>query len=130
MIDKKQQGLSNREWGEEAEKIATDWLLTHGYVIVRRHYRVGGNIEIDIIAELPGTFIFIEVKARRKSRVAALEAIDKKKMMRMVRGANAFMHGHTALMKYRFDIITVIGTKDDYTVENIPDAFLPPLSLR
>lgn len=130
MIDHKQQGLSNREWGEEAEKIAVDWLLTHGYIINKTHYRLGSHLEIDIIAELPGTIVFIEVKARRNSPSAALEAVDRNKMMRMVRGANAYLRGYTKLMKYRFDIITIIGTKDNYTVNHIPDAFLPPLSIR
>lgn len=125
-----QQGLSNREWGAEAEKIAADWLLARGYVIRATNYRLGSNLEIDIIAEIPGTVVFIEVKARRKSYNAAIEAVDQKKMMRMVRGANAYLRGETKLMKYRFDIITIIGTSDNYTIDHLPDAFLPPLSLR
>lgn len=51
MIDKKKQGAANREWGKMAEDIAAEYLLTNGYIIRERNWRIGNKIEIDIIAE-------------------------------------------------------------------------------
>ena len=64
MIDKKKQGAANREWGKMAEDIAAEYLLTNGYIIRERNWRIGNRIEIDIIAEKDGIIVFVEVKAR------------------------------------------------------------------
>lgn len=129
-IDKKIQGKQNREWGALAEKIAYDWLLTHGYVIRETNWRVKNTIEIDIIAELPETIIFIEVKARKGDAVDALDTVDRKKIQKMVRGANIYLQSLDRLFKYRFDIITVTGIPEEYTLEHFPDAFYPPLGMK
>ena len=125
-MDKKIQGKSNREWGAEAEKIAAEWLLTHGYVIRHQNWRIKNTIEIDIIAELPGTMVFVEVKARH-DRDEALEAVDAKKIRKMVRAADTYLKELDKIFQYRFDIITIIGTKENYTLEHFPDAFYPPI---
>lgn len=125
-MDKKQQGKSNREWGAQAEKIAADMLLTHGYVIRHQNWRIKNTIEIDIIAELPGTIVFVEVKARKGDMVEALDAIDEKKIKKMVKAANVYLQSLDKLFKYRFDIITITGTPDNYTLDHLPDAFYPP----
>ncbi|MDE6835334.1 MAG: YraN family protein, partial [Muribaculaceae bacterium] len=61
-MERKQQGKENREWGAEAEQIAVDWLRVRGYIVRETNYR-RKNVEIDIIAELPGEIVFFEVKA-------------------------------------------------------------------
>lgn len=129
-MNKKRQGNSNREWGAAAEKIAAEWLLTHGYVIRATNWRVSNTIEIDIIAEIPGTIVFVEVKARKGDMVSPLDAIDEKKIKKIVRGANIYLEAEEQLFKYRFDIITVTGTPDHYTLDHFPDAFYPPLGYR
>lgn len=127
MSDKKQQGKENREWGAEAEKIAAEWLLTHGYVVRHQNWRMKNTIEIDIIAELAETIVFIEVKARKGNVLDPLDAIDERKMKKLVKGANIYLQGLDRLFKYRFDIITVTGTPQNYTLDHFPDAFYPPL---
>lgn len=129
-MDRRQQGNDNREWGARAERLAADWLLTHGYVIREQNWRVGKSIEIDIIAELPETIVFIEVKARKGDCVEAIDAIDEKKIKKMVKGANIYLQGLNRLFSYRFDIITITGTPQDFTLDHFPDAFYPPLSRR
>ncbi|MBD5288432.1 MAG: YraN family protein [Bacteroides sp.] len=126
-MDKKQQGKANREWGAEAEKIAAEWLLTHGYVIRHQNWRIKNTIEIDIIAELPDTIVFVEVKARKGDMISPIDAIDEKKIRKIVRGANIYLGNLEYLYKYRFDIITLTGTPENHTLEHIPDAFYPPL---
>lgn len=135
-----------------AEQIARDWLYAHGYTIREQNWRAGKTIEIDIIAELEGTMVFVEVKARKGKPQgeskgeshssdtltcdagfpvrgqSALEAVDERKMNKMAKGADIFLSGLKEPYRYRLDIITVTGTPDNYAVEHYPDAFLPPLS--
>lgn len=129
-MDHNKQGKENREWGQEAEKIAAEWLLTHGYVVRERNWRSSNHIEIDIIAELPRRIIFIEVKARRGDVVKPIEAIDEKKIKKMAKGADIYLESQEHLFQYRFDIITITGSPDNYTIEHIEDAFMPPLRRR
>lgn len=124
---KKIQGKSNKEWGVMAEIIAREWLLTHGYVIRETNWRAGKTIEIDIIAELPGTIVFVEVKARRGNVQTPLDAIDEKKMRKMAKGADIYLTSLKLNYRYRMDVITVTGTPENYRIDHIPDAFLPPL---
>lgn len=129
-MEKRQQGKENKEWGAEAERIAREWLMTHGYVIREKNWRVKNTIEIDIIAELPGVIVFVEVKARTGKHTDALDAIDEKKIRKMVRAANIYLQDLDRLFQYRFDIFTVTGSPEDYETEHYPDAFYPPLGCK
>lgn len=121
-------GESNREWGKQAEKIACDYLITHGYTVRETNWRVGNTIEIDIIAEKGNIIIFVEVKARKGDYMLPTEAIDEKKMRKIVKGGDIYLRGLKHPYEYRLDIITITGTPEHYEIRHIPDAFLPPLS--
>lgn len=122
------QGKANREWGQQAEQIARDWLLTRGYLIREQNWRHGNTIEIDLIAERDDTIIFIEVKARRGNVVSPTEAVNDKKIRKMCQGGNIYLSQYTHMYRYRFDIITVTGDSNHYTVDHLEDAFMPPLN--
>lgn len=130
MADKKAQGAFNCEWGKMAENIAAEYLLTNGYIIRERNWRIGNRIEIDLIAEKDGYIIFVEVKARRGNIVLAEDAIDEKKIRKLVSGGNAYLRSLPHLYKYRLDIITVTGNAENYTIKHLPDALLPPLTTK
>lgn len=120
-------GKNNQKWGHGAEQIATDWLRAKGYVIRAQNWSSRKGHEIDIIAEIPGTIVFIEVKARRGNVQHPLDAVDDKKIRNIVRGANVYLSTvrFPYIMAYRFDIITIIGNAQNYTIEHYEDAFLP-----
>ncbi len=128
MRKQQRQGKENKEWGHEAEQIAADFLITEGYTIRERNWRAGPKIEIDIIAEKDMTIIFVEVKARSGNFESAEEAVDKKKMDHMIRGANIYLQAQQHLYQYRFDIITLTGTKHAYTFQHAADAFMPKVA--
>lgn len=86
MIDKKKQGAANREWGKMAEDIAAEYLLTNGYIIRERNWRIGNKIEIDIIAEKDGIIVFVEVKARKGDFQSPEETVDSPKRKKMIQG--------------------------------------------
>jgi len=86
-----------------------------------------GNYEIDIIAQQGSFMIFVEVKTRASGYVDPLQAVGKRKRAHIVAAANVFLRNLDQPFDYRFDIITIVGTPSNYTVEHIPDAFHPSL---
>lgn len=112
------------KWGEE---IAREHLLKNGYTIMEQNIHVGHK-EIDIIALKSNTMIFAEVKTRLSDLEQAIEAVDQKKMKRMVRAADSILSSFSIPLEYRFDIIAVIGSpKTDYSIHHIKDAFMPQI---
>lgn len=145
-MERPSETLKKREaydWGKQGEEIAADYLLKKGYTIRERRFRLGaGKAEIDIIAELPGTMVFVEVKTRTlppspiadsdtygesSDPDAPAEAVDLRKMRLMTRLADRYLAMQNADYEYRFDIICLTGTPASHTLSHIPDAFLAPL---
>lgn len=114
------------QWGEE---LACEKLITDGYAICQRNFRIG-HYELDIIAMKGNRIVFVEVKTRTNLNSDPIEAIDNKKILRMVRAANTYVTTFDIPHEVQFDIITIVGTPDNYTLEHIPDAFMAPLTTR
>lgn len=110
-------------WGED---IACETLIAKGYAITGRNCRIG-NYEIDIIAMKGNRIIFVEVKTRSIAYTDPLDAVDAKKISRICHAADAYIRANGISHEAQFDIITVIGTAENHTVEHIPDAFMPSL---
>ncbi|MDE6308760.1 MAG: YraN family protein [Muribaculaceae bacterium] len=113
-------------WGEQT---ACDHLTTKGYAIVARNVRVA-NHEIDVIATKGPRIAFVEVKTRRTSIVDPLLAINRQRMNRMTAAANAYIKSYGIPMEPQFDVITIVGTPDNFELQHYPDAFRPPLRTR
>ena len=79
------------------------------------------------MVEKNGGVIFVEVKTRTSDYVDPTEAIDRKKMMNLVRAAKAYLQFCEVDMEVQFDIVTVIIDEAEEHVEHIPDAFMAPL---
>lgn len=125
MDDKRKEAL---EWGKEAEQIVAEWLIAKGYTVRERNWHpTTSKSEIDIIAQTGDTIVFVEVKARKNRMVDPMDAITLDKIKKVVRGANSYMWMQEFDFCYRFDVATVSGTPDDYVLDYIEDAFLPPL---
>ena len=127
------------EWGLEAERLACEHLLREGYTIRETRWRPGpGHDEIDIIAELPGVMIFVEVKARTPAAgenieddpASPAEAVDLRKQKRMSRAADIYLRAQNDDYDYRFDIITLLGNPSRHVLTHIPDAFISPVTSR
>ncbi len=111
------------KWGED---IAVETLVAKGCAIVARNWRMGAY-EVDIIAMKGRRIIFVEVKTRTATDDNPLDAVDRKKMMRIARAANAYVQAYDIPHEVQFDLISIIGTKDNYKVVHEEDAFYPPL---
>ena len=119
----------HNELGKWGEQLAVDLLVTKGYAIVERNWRAG-NLEVDIVAMKDNRIVFVEVKTRSSEFVDPLDAIDRRRVSRIVRAANSYVKAYNIPHEVQFDIIIIIGTPESGNmpqVEHIPDAFLPPL---
>ena len=125
MTNKQEQGASNREWGAFAEQKAAEYLRTIGYVVRETNLRMR-NIEIDLIAQKGKVISFVEVKARSGDAQDPAEAVDKKKRNKMIAAADIYLQNQDCDYYWQFDIVTLTGTKDSYTIDYLPDAFYPP----
>lgn len=114
------------KWGET---IAVEYLITQGYAIVETNWHVG-HYEIDVIATKGNRMIFVEVKTRTAGEYDPLEAVDQRKKNHMVRSADTYLRAKDLPYEAQFDIVTIVGDQHSYTLEHIPDAFLPSVVTR
>lgn len=129
MCKKNERNRERKQFGKFAEQVASEHLMSLGYVIRERNWRpLNSHLEVDIITQADDTLIFVEVKARSERGEDAADAVDEKKQRKLVRAADIYLRSQPYDFYYRFDIITVTGTMEDYTLDHIPDAFLPPLT--
>lgn len=112
-----------KETGFIGEQIASDFLSSHGYSIIARNWRCRWG-EIDIIASIATTLVFIEVKTRNTHTDTSLnnsechgyfgsaeEQIDYHKLRTLRRSTQTYLLKNRAIhnrtYQYRFDVITV-----------------------
>ncbi len=96
-----------REVGKSWEKRAKRFLIKKGYKIRTTNFNTPFG-EIDIIAEIKDTIVFIEVKFRTSSRYGEPEeAITPYKKMHMVRAALFYLKRYGKNKYFRFDVITM-----------------------
>lgn len=114
----------HNDLGERGEHEALLYLMNKGYTLHDKNWR-NGHLEIDIVAEWWGEWVFVEVKTRRDEHFAlAVDAVDKQKKSYLIAAAHSYMalHGLTGC-PYRFDIITVIGQSRPFAITHIRDAY-------
>lgn len=118
----------HNELGAWGENVAREYLVSRGYTVLDKNTHIGHK-EIDVIAIKGIRMIFVEVKTRTSDIEDAIDAVDNKKIRRMVRAADAFMQRFTAPYEYQFDIIAIAVKPDGtYELEHLSDAFFPPLN--
>jgi len=119
----------HNDLGRWGENLACERLVAAGYAIAARNWR-SGHYEIDIIAMKGNHVAFCEVKTRSDCECDPLEAVDQRKISRMIASAREYMEQkgldrHTV----QFDLFGItVGADGTPSVEHIPDAFEIPLS--
>ncbi len=117
--------VSTKELGTIGESIACDTLRNKGYKILRRNY-IFNKAEVDIIAEMDGKLIFVEVKTRISSYLtdpSLLVSLGKQKQI--IRAADQYVKDFYPDREWRFDIMVVITNSEYTSIEHIVDAFYP-----
>lgn len=112
--------------GKEGELMARDYLLRQGYAILHTNWR-WHHYELDIVARDEKKLVVVEVKTRSEDfLLSPEEAVDQKKIKRIVAAADAYINRFNIEMPVRFDIITIIKGEDGYKIEHLDDAFYAP----
>jgi putative endonuclease len=112
--------------GKQGEKIAKDLLHTCGYEICECNWRAG-RAEIDIIARIEDTLVFVEVKTRSTARWGEPEIfVSPRKQKLMLHAAGAYMDACQYEGEIRFDIIAITITEQGQpSVNHYEDVFFP-----
>ncbi len=110
--------------GKLGEEAAVGLLKDNGYKILQKNYKTKLG-EIDIIAKDKDTICFIEVKTRQTDRFGSpCEAISKFKQRQISKAALTFLKEKNILdKKARFDIVSIIYSKEKPKLDLIRDAF-------
>lgn len=115
------------ELGKRGEEEAVRYLEKKGLYIMHRNWRCG-KLELDIVARDGDEIVFVEVKTRRNTYFGHPdEAVDDRKIRRIVSAAGAYVRYYAIDLPIRYDIVSVIGTEPPFEVEHVPDAFFPPM---
>lgn len=118
------------KFGKFAEELTRDYIAKEGFAVTESNWKFGNHIEIDLISQQGDEMVFIEVKARSGRYQNAEDAIDKKKIKQIVKGADIYLQKFSHPFTARFDIALLKGDMNDYEFTYIRDAFIPPLNAR
>ena len=104
-------GPASHRSGAWGERIAAEFLESHGYRILGRNVRFGSRCELDLVARSPApeALVFVEVKTRSGDAFGSPgEAVDARKQRHLVQ-AGAFFLQRFGLqhMDVRFDVVEV-----------------------
>ncbi len=110
--------------GDVGEKAACKYLKKNKYKVLTCNYRKPFG-EIDIIAKLDDTIIFVEVKTRKSTDYGlACEAVTFAKQKRLIKTAYAYIGENNLEANYRFDILEVYHKEGKiYHINHIENAF-------
>ncbi len=99
-------GKHRIEQGQEAERLAADYLRRHGLKPIARNYRCR-NGEIDLIMQSHDCLVFVEVRFRRQNDFGgAAASVDRRKQQKLLATAQHYLQCNNASERpCRFDVI-------------------------
>lgn len=112
LFDVKQVSSSNsrarRRLGAAGEELAARELARRGYVIRERNWRCAAG-EVDLVAELDGALVFVEVKTRRGNQFGAPEeSITSAKRTHLIAAAQTYLQEHQWQdCAWRIDVVAI-----------------------
>jgi putative endonuclease len=114
--------VTNYSHGHDAEKIAAEYLKTHGYTVLELNWR-HVRAEIDIVAQKRSLLhlckqpvVFFEVKYRKTSAQGnGLDYITSKKLHQMQFAAELWVATHNHKGEYALGAIEVSGSEYEVT---------------
>lgn len=111
-------------YGSAGENAAVVFLKKKKYRILATNFSCYFG-EVDIVARIKNTYVFVEVKTRSsKAFGSPSEAVNLKKQQHIIATAEYFLDTNRLFdVDYRFDIIEVVGQKNDFEINHIEDAF-------
>jgi putative endonuclease len=118
--------MNTSKVGDIGEQAAADYLHHAGYEILEQKYRCKIG-EIDIIAKINNSLVFIEVKTRRNTTYGfPAEAVTYRKQQKIINTALCYLQQiHNINMQCQFDVIEIfLGENNEVTYNHITNAFI------
>ena len=113
----------HNELGKEGELQAITFLKTKGYKVLRTNYRYL-KYEVDIITQINGLIVVVEVKTRTSKDFGELQDFVKPAQIKsIIVATDAYLQELDKEYEVRFDIVTVYKTENKFELEHIEDAF-------
>lgn len=114
--------MNTKEVGNYGEDRAADYLLKNGFKIIQRNWRTRTG-EIDIIAYINQTIVFVEVKALPNGTVDMIQReLNHQKMKRIIKTSKRFLLNHrqysNSYVRYDVIVIDMPGVEPVYHIEN------------
>lgn len=116
----------SNDLGKDGEAAARQYLIRQGYAVLHSNWH-WHHFELDIVARKDNELVVVEVKTRSEDYLLSPEeAVDDKKIRRIVMAADAYVRYFNLDLPVRFDIITLIKEAGGYRIDHIEDAFYAP----
>lgn len=116
----------HNELGQIGEQRAQAYLSSKGYKIRHTNWTVG-KLELDIVSEINGWLVVVEVKTRSTETFEhPEEAITLRKIRNLVNATHEYIMKFDWQGETRFDVISVIPHGQEFEIDHIEDAFLSP----
>lgn len=116
----------HNEKGRKGEELAVTHLQSKGYSILEKNWRYN-RCEVDIIARIGGTLVFVEVKTRDTEYFGYPESfVTRKKQDKLAEAVEGYLELHpVSELDVRYDVIAVIMDNTATEILHIEDAFFP-----
>lgn len=85
--------ISTSLFGQQSELLVVKYLQDQGFVILETNYKKFFG-EIDIIARKKDLVVFVEVKARKNSKISLLSLVLPSKQKKIIKVAMSYMGKH------------------------------------
>lgn len=113
--------------GKKGEAIAKAYLMKKSYLIVEKNWK-HLKAEIDLIAQKDDFIVFVEVKTRSSFNYGDPESFVSEKQQNMIIGAaHEYIQKNDIQSEARFDVISIIKSKNTEIINHIEGAFYPTL---
>ncbi len=120
--------FTTKQRGDDAERLAEDFLGKQGMKLVARNYRCRFG-EVDLVMQHGATLVFVEVRLRKSGGRrgdndygGAAASITASKQRRLIAAAQHYLAGRKELPACRFDAVLLNQLSED-GIEWIQDAF-------
>lgn len=114
---------NSNEIGKYTEKIACDYLIAQGLLLLDKNYHCRRG-EIDLVMKDNETIIFVEVRFRKNNYFGdAKESITPLKQKKLHVTALHYMQKKQLDNQARFDVIAITGTGRSQNFEWLKNAF-------
>ena len=117
----------HNDLGADGEDLAVSYMKRKGFTILDRNWHFGHK-ELDMVARNESMLVIAEVKTRSSTEFGQPEdAVDDRKIRRIVSAADCYIKRCQIDLPVRFDIISIVRQNGNVAINHIENAFFPPI---